>query len=59
MDVSHEMLCGLGEIEDGLQVDDLRAGFSNGGEGMGKQLKVTQVFRDVVSLMCHDFEFSL
>ncbi len=43
VDVGQEMLGAFGQIEDGLQVDDLGTGFRDGGEGVRQQLQVAHV----------------
>ena len=46
VDVGEEMLRALGQVQDGFQVDDFRAGVRDGREAPGEQLQVAQVGRD-------------
>ena len=43
MNVGQEVLRALGQVEDGLQVDDFGTGIDNGGKAALEQLQVAQV----------------
>ena len=51
MDVGDEVLSALREVEDGLEVDDLRVGGADGRELLGEQLEVLAVWH-AASLLC-------
>ena len=49
--VGQEMLGALGEVQYGLQVDNLGAGLGHRGERLGEQVEVSEVVFDVVVMM--------
>ena len=43
VNIGHEMFGGLGEVQNGGQVDDFLAGSMNGGVLLGQQLQITEL----------------
>jgi hypothetical protein len=53
MDIRNEMLSALGQIEDSLQIYDLRAGGLNRGVLLGEQAQIPELFRLECVFYCH------
>ena len=53
VEIAHEVLGALGQLEDGLQVDDLAAGAGDGGVLPGQQGEILQVFTELVRVGSH------
>ena len=54
VNVRDEMFGALGQVEDGLEIDDLRAGGLNGGVLLGQHFQVVQVLRPIGDFFGHD-----
>ena len=58
VDVGHEVLRAFGQLEDGLQLDDLGGGRLHGGVLGGKQPQVTQPLGRKLNFVVHFNLFS-
>ena len=53
MDIGDEVLAALGQVHDGLQVDDLRGRRADRGKHAGEHLQIAQVIFRVGAVLCH------
>ena len=53
VDVGDEVLAALGQVHDGVQIDDLRGRGPDGGEHAGQHFEIAQVIFRVRAMLCH------
>ena len=52
MGVADEVLCRFGQVENGLEVDDLAAGIADGWVGLREKFQIPEVFLDAFFVKC-------